>query len=242
MRKISFKVDGQRLNGVIFYPEKPKGKNPAILFVHGWTSEMKRSFQYAESLSKLGYICFLFDNRGHGDSEGNIKTFTIKDFFEGILRAYDYLLDVKGVDRENISAVGSSFGGYLIALLSEKRKVNNLVLRAPADYSNFDFQKIKYVEDAKELTSVIDWRKISKKPNETFALNAVNHYSGEVLVIESENDTIVPHQTLMNYINAVKDRSKLEHVVIKGAPHSIKEGKFRDEVTRILVNWFKTKI
>jgi esterase/lipase len=59
------------------------------------------------------------------------------------------------------------------------------------------------------------------------------------LIIESEKDDSVPHQTILNYVNAVKDKSKLTHILMKGAPHSIKEGKFRDEVERILVDWFK---
>jgi uncharacterized protein len=242
MEDITFEVDGLKLKGNIFYPEEVKEKNPAILFVQGWTGNRKRSFQYAESLAKLGYICMLYDNRGHGESEGDIKTFTIKEFLDDVLAAYDYLSKIKGVDGKNISAVGSSFGGYLVSLLSEKKDVKNLVLRVPADYSNTDFEKIKFVQDVKELAAIIDWRKIPKKANETYALNALNGFSGKVLIIESENDDMVPHETIQNYINAVENKEKLIHVLMKNAPHSIKEGPFRDEVTRILVDWFKTKI
>ncbi|KKR59827.1 MAG: hypothetical protein UT99_C0023G0001, partial [Candidatus Curtissbacteria bacterium GW2011_GWA2_40_31] len=59
--------------------------------------------------------------------------------------------------------------------------------------------------------------------------------------IESEKDTYVPHQTVQNYIDATKDKNKLTYVFMKGAPHSIKEGPFRDEVERIYIEWFKTK-
>src|SRR5882762_6141103 len=107
MQQISFTVDGQKLNGNLFYPENPKEKNPAILFIHGWTSEMKRSYEYAEALSKLGYICMLFDMRGHGISEGNIDEQTRQDFINDILAAYDYLIKCEKVDEENVSAVGS---------------------------------------------------------------------------------------------------------------------------------------
>ena len=92
MQEISFIVDDYKLSGTIFYPEKVKDKNPAILFVHGWTSEKKRSYQYARSLTQLGFICFLFDMRGHGASKGDIQTFTIKEFFNDVLAAYDYLV------------------------------------------------------------------------------------------------------------------------------------------------------
>lgn len=122
MKDFSFVSDNLKLDGTIFYPSIKKDKYPAILFVHGWTSERKRSFQYAKSLADLGYICLLFDLRGHGTSEGDINKATIKEFVDDVLAAYDYLLKIEVVDKENISAVGSSFGGYLVSLLSTQRK------------------------------------------------------------------------------------------------------------------------
>ena len=119
-QEFSFISDELRLDGTIFYPNNKGNKFPAILFVHGWTSERKRSYQYAKALSKLGYVCLLFDMRGHGTSDGDINKATTKEFLDDVLAAYDYLMKVEGVDKENISAVGSSFGGYLIALLSAK--------------------------------------------------------------------------------------------------------------------------
>ena len=238
MENVEFFVNKQKLKGVIFYPQIKKDKNPAILFVHGWTSMKERSFQYAQALSKLGFLCFLFDMRGHGQSEGDIKTFTIKDFSDDVIAAYDYLSEVKSVNKENISAVASSFGCYLIALLSQKRKIKNLVMRAPADYANEEFNRPKSLTSGDE-PEVMAWRKKIKQPNETYALEAINNFSGNILIIEAELDDTIPHETIENYANAVKDKNKLTHIVLKGAPHSIAEGKFRDQITQILVNWFK---
>lgn len=241
MKNYSFKSGGLTLDAVVFYPQQIKTKNPTTLFVHGWTSEKERSYQYARALTKLGYICFLFDMRGHGKSEGDIKTFTIKEFLDDVVNAYDYLLNLEGVDKNNISLVGSSFGGYIIALLSEKRKVKNLVMRVPADYPNEDFNKIK-ATSGHQRQEIMNWRRQHKQPNETYALNALSKFDGNVLVIEAEFDDFVPSETIENYKNAVKDKSKLSYVLLKGAPHSIKEGKFRDEVERILTDWFKNRL
>jgi esterase/lipase len=242
MKKVSFNVDGLRLEGTLFYPEKLKEKNPAILFVHGWTSEQERSFQYAEALAKLGFICFLFNMRGHGKSEGEISTLTPKNFLQDVSSAYDYLAQVDNVDTDAISAVGSSFGSYLIVLLSEKRKFINLSLRVPADYPDDIFEKPKISNSGSDNPEVVTWRKKIKKPNETFALKAFSQYSGNVLIIEAEKDTVVPPETVVNYINAFTDESKLTHVVMKDSPHTIVAGKFRDECEQILINWFKDKI
>lgn len=242
MQSISFNIEGQKLIGTVFYPKKLKEKNPAIFFVPGWTSKKERSYQYAEGLSSLGYICILFDLRGHGQSEGDIKTFTIRDFLNDATAAYDYVSTVKGVDKENISAVGSSFGSYLIALLSEKRKLTNIALRVPANYPDTEFDESKFINSGSDNPQIVAWRKKVKKPNDTFALKAIHSFLGNILIIESEKDTIVPHQTIENYINSAPDKNKLTHIVLKNGPHTLKKGKFRDEVTKILVNWFKNKI
>lgn len=241
MKHFTFKSGSLALDAVAFYPEQPKAKNSTILFVHGWTSEKERSYQYAKALTKLGYICFLFDMRGHGKSEGDIKTFTIKEFLSDVLIAYDYVSKLDGVDEDNISAVGSSFGGYLIPLLSEKRRVKNLVMRVPADYPNEDFNKIK-ATSSHESEEIMKWRKQLKQSNETFALGSLSKFKGNVLIIESEFDDAVPHQTIESYKNVIKDKSKLSYVFMEGAAHSIKEGKFRDEVEQILVSWFKDRL
>jgi uncharacterized protein len=241
MKQVEFLVDGNRLKGTLIFPEKLMEKNPAVLFIHGWTSMKERSYQYAEGLAKLGYISFMFDMRGHGESEGDINTTTIKEFLDDVLAAYDYLIKVKGVDREKIGVVSSSFGCYLAALLSAKRKVKKLVLRAPADYSNEDFNKPKMQTSGSDDPALTAWREKPKNSNETFALEAVSDFDGEILIIESEKDDTIPHQTILNYINAVKDKSKLTHTLLENAPHSIKDGPLKDEVERILVDWFRER-
>ncbi len=240
MQEITFISRGLNLKASIFYPTEILEKNPAILFIHGWTSERKRSYQYAESLSDLGYFCFLFDLGGHGESEGDLDKYTNKEFLDDALNTYDYLDGIENVDSGKISAVGSSFGGYLVALLSEKRKLKNLVLRAPADYPNEGFNNIKKSLGGDD-PDIMNWRSKKKNFKETFALNAIHNFTGNVLLLESENDDRIPHQTIENYAQAIKDKKKLKHIILKGAPHSIRKGKYRDGVEKIMVEWFKDK-
>lgn len=241
MKDVSFQVDGLSLKANLFFPQKEQIKNPAVLFTHGWTSEKKRYFQYAEALKNLGYTVMVFDMRGHGVSEGDINVATPEEFLRDCIAAYDYLASIPSVDNEHISIAGSSFGGYLGSILTSKRNVKNLALRVPADYSNDSLTKPK-MGNAGENPEVFQWRLIPKKYTDTLAYEALHKYDGNILIIESEKDDVVPHQSIQNYIDAVKDRKKLTYIILKNAPHSIPEGPFRDEVTRILVNWFKDRI
>ena len=242
MKQVTFLIENQKLEGVIFFPKHLKPKNPAILFIHGWTSEKKRSYQYAKGLANLGYISFLFDMRRHGKSEGNINKATAKDFLNDVLAAYDYFVKVENVEKENINVVGNSFGSYLAVLLTTKRNARCLVLRVPADYPNDAFNKPKMQASGSDNPAIFTWRTQVKHSGETFALSAIAEFNGEILIIESEKDDVVPHETIQNYVNAVIDKSKLTHTVMRGAPHSIKEGPFRDKVEKILTDWFKKKL
>jgi len=241
MKNIYIINNGLKLSGTIFYPIGEKDKYPAALFVHGLTSDRERTFQYAEALAELGFVCLSLDLRGHGTSEGNINHFSNKDFLSDVVAAYDYLSEVEKVDSKNISAIGSSFGAYLIILLSSKRKIKNLSLRVPANYPDDAFEK-PTVLNGGDNSDVMKWRNQPKGPKESHSLEALNKFDGSVLIIESGKDDRVPRQTILNYINAVKDKSKLKHVLMEDAPHSLKEGRFRNEVERVLTEWFKNKL
>src|SRR3990167_5595215 len=174
MKSVEFVIDGQKLKGNVFYPKNSKENNPAILFIQGWTGLKENNFQYAKGLTKFGYICFLFDARGHGESDGDINTATTEDFTKDDLAAYDFFAAMEGVDKNNISVVGSSFGGYRAAYLTSKRPVKNLVLRVPADYDSGVFKVPRAKAGGSEVPAIMKWRRKAKEPNETYALQAVN--------------------------------------------------------------------
>ena len=237
METIKFKSGNLQLTGTLVWPDVLKDENPAILFIHGLTGTKEKSYQYANSLAKLGYVSLLFDMRGHGESEGDINTATIKDFLTDCLSAFDYLINIKKIDKGRISIIGNSLGGYLGVVLTSKRKVKKLAIRAPADYPNNVFDKFA-IEHGADNPSVMEWRKQLKDYNKSMALEAIHAFDGHILIIESENDDRVPHATLDNYINAASDKNKLTHVILQGASHSIGVGKFRNKVEKILLTWF----
>lgn len=229
-----------QLSGNLFpSSSKAEGKSPVVLHIHGWKSRQDRAFEISKLLSAMGFICLTFDLRGHGKSPGDIEKFSRKDFLEDCIAAYDFLAEQEGVDKESISVVGSSFGAYLAALLTKERTVSRLVLRVPADYPDegFEIPKVQ-AEDPKKL----EWRANPKKWKETAALRAVHDFRGETLVVESEKDESIPHQTVQNYINAVEEEGLLTHVVMKDAPHSLRERPdLQREFEKILVDWMINK-
>ncbi|HYF04645.1 MAG TPA: alpha/beta fold hydrolase [Patescibacteria group bacterium] len=216
-----------------------QGILPAVLLIHGWTSGQDRFFKFAEELTALGFVCVTFDMRGHGESEGSLDVLTFEDFEADVLAAYDFLAAQPQVDPERISVIGSSFGGYQAALLSAKRNIHKLILRAPADYPDSPGVVKAQVHGAQDVDV---WRQQKRDFSQTAALRALHNYTGLVLIVESGQDTIVPRQVLQNYADAVADKSKLTYIVMKGAPHSLKGyPQFLHEFSHIVTDFLKTK-
>jgi len=242
MQKISFIVAGQKLQGTLIYPEKIRAKNPAILFLHGWRSSEQYLLARAEGLAKLGFVCLTFNMRGSATSEGDITKLTRQDFLQDALTAYDYLANLKEVDKEKISVIGSSFGAYLACLLSGKRNIRNLVLRVPANYPDEGFDKPQIDFSGDNNPDVLRWRFNSLTKEKTLALKVLHNFSGNILIVESEKDELIPHQTIESYINAVRDKSQLTHTVMEGADHAMHDENFLLLYNEILIKWFKDKM
>ena len=182
-KQITFTVDSRKLAGRLYYPPQSKPKSPAILYLHGWTSNQDKNPQYVKALTQLGFICMTIDLPGHGMSEGNLKSLTRADFLNAVLAAYDKLGGLKEVDSNNISAIGSSFGSYLALLLCAQRQLKQLALRVPANYQNEGFNE-PHIKFAGQIAT-IRWRQVPRGPADTYALEALNKFRGKVLIIES---------------------------------------------------------
>jgi len=162
------------------------------------------------------------------------KKFLEKEFLDDAINAYDYLTGLGCIDSKNITLVGSSFGCYIVAILVSKRKVANLALRVPQNYPNKGFRKPKVQFHGDKL---IEWRKERKSHREIYSLSAVYDFEGDILLIESEFDKYVTHQTIENYINAVRDKEKLSYVFMNNTTHSLKDAKSRSAYVAILTKW-----
>ncbi|HEY4512684.1 MAG TPA: alpha/beta fold hydrolase [Candidatus Paceibacterota bacterium] len=229
------------LAGTMFYPRVAKEKNPAVLFVHGWKSSQVKSFDVARSLAEEGNISLTFNLREHGDEGGNPSTCSRKDFLDDTRAAYDFLAKKEGVDPDNITVVGTSMGAYLAMILSEERKFKQLAFRVPANYQDEGFEEPGI--RGSDFPDVVAWRKTKHDWSETRALKALHGFSGDVLIVESGKDEMVPHATVESYVDAVSDKEKVLHVLMADVGHSIRtEDEKNKKLYRDIVgNWIKSK-
>jgi uncharacterized protein len=205
-QKVQVKTDPYILNARIYQKSTESGMHPAILFIPGWDpgnfDEMAFDAvaEYCADRSKC--VAMVMTYRGQG-SEGNSLELTRADFLEDILASYDYLAGLPGVDQKNIFAVGESFGGHMASILTTKRPVAKLVLRAPSDFPSDGFADEPHIHKAGGATRT--WKSLPHMSQDSFALDAVSRFPGSILIVASKNDETIPFQTTLNYREAAGD-------------------------------------
>lgn len=221
------------LKGMVLSNPDFSGKRPAFLVIHGWTSAMNRYPSRIEAIINMGYVAVLFDLRGHGETGGDITLLTPHDHLNDCLAAYDYMISLENVDKNDISIFGSSYGGYMASMLSAERKVHKMILSVPADCPDDIFD----IPDMQRSEYTSAYYKREMQPHGAKALKAISSFEGDLLIIEAEHDEQVDSQVVRNYRNAAKEG--YDHVVIKGADHSFKVPGTNEARLRVMNNWFE---
>jgi uncharacterized protein len=235
--RVEISVDGDRIAGTLLAPATAM---PGVLFVHGWGDSQEQDLQRAREVVGMGCVCLTFDLRGHAGTGARRETVTREDGLRDLLAAYDCLAGQRGVDSSTIAVVGISYGGYLAAILTGLRPVRWLALRAPALYKDADWSvpKRKLHQDA----DFHAYRRRELPPDDNRALRAAAAYRGDVLIVESERDDVVPHPVMASYVAAFGNAHSLTSRVIKEADHSLREERWQRAYTSILVNWLTEMI
>ncbi len=229
--RIDIAVDDQQISGTLVTPATVV---PGLLFLHGWGGSQEQYLARAREIAALGCVCLTVDLRGHGGTAAQRDSVTREDNLHDALAAYDTLVSHRVVDRDAIAVVGSSYGGYLAAILSSLRPVRWLALRVPALYRNEDWPLPK--QQLKKY-GLADYRRGRVRPDENRALAACAGFRGDVLVVESEHDDIIPHPVIENYLAALKGAHSLTYRVIEGADHALSEEAWQQAYTSLLLNW-----
>ena len=232
LEQLQIPVDNEYLAGTLLAPATTV---PGILFVHGWGGSQEQDLERARAAAGLGCICMTFDLRGHAGHRVHYEKVTREDNLRDLLAAYDVLAGMRGIDRASIGIVGSSYGGYLAAIVTSMRKVRWLALRAPALYKDGDWDRPKLSLHADADLSVFRRRDLPVAENR--ALRAAAEFRGDVLIVESELDVIVPHAVIANYVAAFSNAHSLTSRVIKGADHGLADAESAQAYSVVLANW-----
>lgn len=238
---VTIRENGVKLAGTFILPRKVDNKLPAVIFYHGMVSRSKpRYVKRAQALARRGIAGFVFDFRGCGESVGKVEKSSLSDWLIDGLATFDSLLKQDWVDPERIGIAGKSFGGYIAALVSEKRKVKSMVLQAPAVYDDswFDISYSPTDWDRSDFRERRTKYRNSEEALNNKAISAIKKFRGPLLVVGSEKDDICPKQIVEGYYRLSGTKNK-KLIWIKGADHPLTKEKWNKEYTKIMTDWFR---
>lgn len=230
MDQIVFEACGRRLYGAIF-PSREAGESlrrrPGILFAHGLGSAQKRYRIRAQVAAReLDVACLTFDFSGHGQHglPSELETVTPEDHLADLSAAYDELARLSFVESTAIGVCASSYGAYIATLLTRKKPVARLLLRAPGMYGDDDYRR------------PLAWGRESRASASASMLTAsLAAFKGEVLILESGADEIVSPEVIAAYRAACP---KARHKVIAGATHRLTSPEWEKQFLEAIVDFF----
>ena len=161
-------------------------------------------------------------------------TVTREDNLRDMLAAYDLLVGQRAVDTDSIAVAGSSYGAYLGTLLSAQRPLRPLSLRAPALYKDEDCAMPKQ-ELRRDALSAYRASVVTAQHNRALAASA--RFRGDVMIVESEFDAMVPHTVIENYRAAFINARSMTYRVIKDADRGLSDEAAQRSYTNLLVTW-----
>lgn len=123
-----------RADGTTIAYNKRTGKNPGIVFLHGFKSDKTggKALAVDEFCAKRGQAFVRFDASGHGESAGRFEDGTIGGWTDDAIAVLDGLTEGPQI------LVGSSMGGWLMLLTALERRdriVGLLGLAAAPDFT-----------------------------------------------------------------------------------------------------------
>jgi hypothetical protein len=128
------------------------------------------------------------------------------------------------IDPGRVGVCGATYGGFLASLLTVRRGVRSLPLRAPALYSDRDLDRAR----ARLRSSV-------QTPDTSAALRALLVFDAPVLILESEHDETIGHDVIEACLRACR-RPRYE--LLLGAVHRLTKQTTRTAYVETIVEWF----
>ncbi|MCM8766585.1 MAG: alpha/beta hydrolase [Candidatus Omnitrophica bacterium] len=229
--------DGKKLIGWLIYSEKSKG---IIICLHGYPANKSDILPVVEFLYPE-FSLLLFDFRAHGESQGKVCYFGLKEFLD-VKSAIDFIKNNEKVKNLPIGVWGYSFGGAVGIISAAKYKdIKSLV--TDSAFANFPDMVKNYYKNLGPLKyifssfSIFLGRHVFRSD---FKLNSPENFISSltcpILIIHSRNDDFVP------FVHAEKLYEKAnqpKEIYIVEGPHTGLDRAYTNEYREKVKNFFE---
>lgn len=233
VKKVNLRVDGLKLAAEVYIPES-KGPHPALCICHGVPAKRTpdstdRGYPVlAERFCGEGFLAFIFNFRGTGESEGN---FDMRGWTRDVKAAIDYLYRSKEADKSRLSLMGFS-GGAMASVYHaahDERVASVVACACPARFFDIsEFSKLEeflihcrqvgIIRDSSFPPSVEEWAEGFDMVAPTKWIDRIS--PRPLLIIHGDNDLTVPLSHALELYHKAKEPREI--AIIKGAEHRMR--------------------
>jgi len=224
VEELIIKENGKEIYGKLYAP-KDEGTYPAIILSHGYNGCNTDFVKECNYFAKNGYIAYSFDFSGGSTksrSKGSSTAMTIFTEKEDLITVFNYIKNMKNVDKKNIFMLGGSQGGLVTALAAEecKDELKGMALYFPAFNIPDDWRR-NYAS-ADSIPETVDFwglklgRNFFVSMREFYTFDNIGAFDKNILIIHGDKDNIVP----MSAVTTAKNHYKnAELVILEGEGH-----------------------
>lgn len=232
-KKVRLEVDGLRLAAEVYLPSG-KGAHPALCICHGVPAKRTpdptdRGYPLlAERFCREGFVAFIFNFRGTGESEGN---FDMLGWTRDVKAAINYLYQLDAVDKSRLSLMGFSGGAMAsVYCAAHDKRVSSIVACAcPArffDISEFNrieeflahCRQVGIIRDKNFPPSVKEW---ARGFDEVSPLKWIHKISPRpLLIVHGDRDQTVPPSHAWELYNRAEEPKDIS--IIPDAEHRLR--------------------
>ena len=143
LREGHFFSDGLKLDSRLYLPDDHDGRAlPLVIACSGFTGlHQIHPERFARWLTRQGYLCFSFDYRGYGRSEGQRFRVILEEQVRDIRHGVSVATASRQVDPDNVYLLGWAMGGGLV--IDAARELNGVtgICAVNGLYDGADFQR-----------------------------------------------------------------------------------------------------
>ena len=200
----------------------PSGATQTALVLHGGgTSAAEgfgelRLFLHARNIATL-----VFDAVGHGRTGGAQLGTTLEERVQQVIT----VVQSQGLAPDALALVGFSMGAYVAVKAAAQLGVPRLCLAIPAAYATQAYQVPFGPQFSQILRTPDSWVNSD-------AFDLVADYTGHLLVLSAEEDSVVPSEIPHTYLTCAKRSASRQHHIIRRAGHQLSEHYAREPQAR----------
>ena len=182
----------------------------------------------SQELLQKNISSFGFDFTGCEESEGELYELTLTQGLDDLTAAYNYIKNLKNIDKNSIGLLGSSFSGSVAVLFAAENNIKVLALKSPvSDYNQI--KEVPLVARSKQQQFFVDASKYD-------IYTAAENVTIPTLIVHGTLDADVPVEQSNKLLAHLKGEKRFEK--INNADHRYSDEGHFASLIGFLSDWF----